>query len=72
MYNEFSTANIQVDKDFSAKLSGYGCAGQTPEAETSNNSAVSINEFSELQTLKSLRFLTQVCVLLSRRLRISL
>ncbi|KAG2272526.1 hypothetical protein Bca52824_067081 [Brassica carinata] len=25
MYNEFSTANIQVDKDFSAKLSGYGC-----------------------------------------------
>ncbi|KAG7027533.1 putative serine/threonine-protein kinase PIX7, partial [Cucurbita argyrosperma subsp. argyrosperma] len=23
MYNEFSTANIQIDKDFSAKLSGY-------------------------------------------------
>ncbi|KAE8718589.1 Detected protein of confused Function [Hibiscus syriacus] len=25
MYNEFSTANIQIDKDFSAKLSGWLC-----------------------------------------------
>ncbi|KAH1089445.1 hypothetical protein J1N35_016702 [Gossypium stocksii] len=33
MYNEFSTANIQIDKDFSAKLSGYGCVGHIPEAE---------------------------------------
>ena len=43
MYNEFSTANIQIDKDFSAKLSGYGCVGQvpTPETEISNNSVVS-------------------------------
>ncbi|KAG2245832.1 hypothetical protein Bca52824_085460 [Brassica carinata] len=41
MYNEFSTANIQVDKDFSAKLSGYGCVGNTPpETETSNSSAL--------------------------------
>ncbi|ESQ49198.1 hypothetical protein EUTSA_v10020426mg [Eutrema salsugineum] len=40
MYNEFSTANIQVDKDFSAKLSGYGCVGHAPETETSNNSAL--------------------------------
>ncbi|XP_010486422.1 PREDICTED: probable receptor-like protein kinase At3g55450 [Camelina sativa] len=40
MYNEFSTANIQVDKDFSAKLSGYGCAGHAPETETSNSSAL--------------------------------
>ena len=43
MYNEFSTANIQIDKDFSAKLSGYGCVGQIPTTETeiSNNSVVS-------------------------------
>ncbi|EOA30248.1 hypothetical protein CARUB_v10013369mg [Capsella rubella] len=40
MYNEFSTASIQVDKDFSAKLSGYGCAGNVPETETSNSSAL--------------------------------
>ncbi|KAL9677695.1 hypothetical protein QQ045_005929 [Rhodiola kirilowii] len=39
MYTEFSTANIQVDKDFSAKLSGYGCAGHIPEAEIANGSA---------------------------------
>ncbi|KAI4324532.1 hypothetical protein MLD38_030015 [Melastoma candidum] len=38
MFNEFSTANIQIDKDFSAKLSGYGCAGQIPESETSCSS----------------------------------
>lgn len=41
MYNEFSTTNIQIDKDFSAKLSGYGCVGHIPEAEISNNSVVS-------------------------------
>lgn len=41
MYNEFSTANIQIDKDFSAKLSGYGCVGHIPELEISNNSVVS-------------------------------
>ncbi|OMO64585.1 hypothetical protein CCACVL1_21660 [Corchorus capsularis] len=41
MYNEFSTANIQIDKDFSAKLSGYGCVGHIPETEEiSSNSAV--------------------------------
>ncbi|KAK4748181.1 hypothetical protein SAY87_014767 [Trapa incisa] len=38
MYNEFSTANIQIDKDFSAKLSGYGCAGHIPDVDISNNS----------------------------------
>jgi hypothetical protein len=38
MYNEFSTANIQIDKDFSAKLSGYGCVGHIPESEMSNGS----------------------------------
>ncbi|KAK4253397.1 hypothetical protein QN277_010715 [Acacia crassicarpa] len=38
MYNEFSTANIQIDKDFSAKLSGYGCVGHIPEEEVSSNS----------------------------------
>jgi hypothetical protein len=41
MYNEFSTANIQIDKDFSAKLSGYGCVGHILEMEISNNSVVS-------------------------------
>lgn len=40
MYNEFSTATIQVDKDFSAKLSGYGCVSHVPESETSNSSAL--------------------------------
>ena len=41
MYNEFSTANIQIDKDFSAKLSGYGCVGQLPEEEIPSSSSVS-------------------------------
>ncbi|KAK1270604.1 putative receptor-like protein kinase [Acorus gramineus] len=35
MYYEFSTSNIQIDKDFSAKLSGYGCVGSNPEVEIS-------------------------------------
>ncbi|XP_041024835.1 probable serine/threonine-protein kinase PBL1 isoform X1 [Juglans microcarpa x Juglans regia] len=39
MYSEFSTANIQIDKDFSAKLSGYGCVGQIPEMEIPNNTS---------------------------------
>ncbi|BFG36586.1 hypothetical protein CerSpe_228600 [Prunus speciosa] len=43
MYNEFSTANIQIDKDFSAKLSGYGCVSHIPEAEISNNSVAVAN-----------------------------
>ncbi|KAM7265519.1 hypothetical protein ACFE04_003202 [Oxalis oulophora] len=38
MYGEFSTANIQIDKDFSAKLSGYGCVAHIPESEMSNGS----------------------------------
>lgn len=42
MYGEFSTANIQVDKDFNAKLSGYGCVGHIPpQEEISTNSSVS-------------------------------
>uniref|UniRef100_A0A7N2M522 Protein kinase domain-containing protein n=2 Tax=Quercus lobata TaxID=97700 RepID=A0A7N2M522_QUELO len=43
MYNEFSTSNIQIDKDFSAKLSGYGCVGHIPEMEISNNSVAVAN-----------------------------
>ncbi|KAJ6993115.1 hypothetical protein NC653_016296 [Populus alba x Populus x berolinensis] len=43
MYNEFSTANIQIDKDFSAKLSGYGCVGHIPETEISNSSVAAAN-----------------------------
>lgn len=46
MYNEFSTANIQIDKDFSAKLSGYGCAGHIPETDISNSSVVSVTRSS--------------------------
>uniref|UniRef100_A0A7N0V0F5 Protein kinase domain-containing protein n=1 Tax=Kalanchoe fedtschenkoi TaxID=63787 RepID=A0A7N0V0F5_KALFE len=42
MYTEFSTVNIQIDKDFSGKLSGYGCVGHIPEAEISNGSVASL------------------------------
>lgn len=41
MFHEFSTANIQIDKDFSAKLSGYGCITNIQETEISCNSVVS-------------------------------
>ncbi|WOL16632.1 putative receptor-like protein kinase [Canna indica] len=43
MYYEFSTSNIQVDKDFSAKLSEYGCASYNPEADISSSSIASAN-----------------------------
>lgn len=43
MFHEFSTANIQVDKDFSAKLSGYGCMSYNPEADVLNTSAATAN-----------------------------
>ncbi|GAV67294.1 Pkinase_Tyr domain-containing protein [Cephalotus follicularis] len=43
MYNEFSTASIQIDKDFSAKLSGYGCIGHIPEPEISSGSVAVAN-----------------------------
>ncbi|XP_042401044.1 probable serine/threonine-protein kinase PBL15 [Zingiber officinale] len=44
MYHEFSTSNIQVDKDFSAKLSGYGCVGYyNPDTSISNSSIASGN-----------------------------
>lgn len=39
MYNEFSAVNIQIDKDFSAKLSGYGCVGLLPETDLSDTSS---------------------------------
>ncbi|XP_021766733.1 probable serine/threonine-protein kinase PBL1 [Chenopodium quinoa] len=39
MYNEFTAVNIQIDKDFSAKLSGYGCVGLLPETDISNTSS---------------------------------
>ncbi|CAI9779176.1 unnamed protein product [Fraxinus pennsylvanica] len=38
MFHEFSTANMQIDKDFSAKLSGYGCISHIPETDISNTS----------------------------------
>ncbi|KAL6568753.1 hypothetical protein OROHE_004437 [Orobanche hederae] len=37
MFHDFSTANIQIDKDFSAKLSGYGCISHIPAAEISSS-----------------------------------
>ncbi|KAH9622144.1 hypothetical protein KSS87_008452 [Heliosperma pusillum] len=43
MYNEFSAVNIQIDKDFSAKLSGYGCVGLLPEADLCNAPTASGN-----------------------------
>ncbi|XP_073009258.1 probable serine/threonine-protein kinase PBL1 [Typha latifolia] len=43
MYNEFSTSNIQVDKDFSAKLSGYGCVVYNTDAEICNASTATAN-----------------------------
>ncbi|KAL6954511.1 hypothetical protein U1Q18_008648 [Sarracenia purpurea var. burkii] len=43
MFNEFSAANIQIDKDFSAKLSGYGCITHIPEIEISNSSVALAN-----------------------------
>ncbi|XXG39987.1 hypothetical protein AAC387_Pa01g0811 [Persea americana] len=43
MYNEFSSTNIQIDKDFSAKLSGYGCVGHNPDTEFTNTSAAIAN-----------------------------
>nr|XP_043635832.1 probable serine/threonine-protein kinase PBL1 [Erigeron canadensis] len=43
MFHEFSTANIQIDKDFSAKLSGYGCISHIPEADIPNNSPAMAN-----------------------------
>ncbi|KAK4796296.1 hypothetical protein SAY86_028622 [Trapa natans] len=45
MYNEFSTSNIQIDKDFSAKLSGYGCKGHPPGADISNSSTRDVWSF---------------------------
>ncbi|KAK8921221.1 putative receptor-like protein kinase [Platanthera zijinensis] len=35
MYSDFSSTNIQVSKDFSAKLSGYGCVDHNLENEYS-------------------------------------
>ncbi|XP_072997615.1 probable serine/threonine-protein kinase PBL1 [Typha latifolia] len=43
MYNEFSASNIQLDKDFTPKLSGYGCASYHMEADISNTSMVTAN-----------------------------
>lgn len=43
MFHEFSTANIQIDKDFSGKLSGYGCISHMPETDISNSSVAGAN-----------------------------
>ncbi|KAL5073153.1 hypothetical protein RYX36_012137, partial [Vicia faba] len=34
-----SVAKIQIDKDFSAKLSGYSCIGHIPEEEILSSSS---------------------------------
>ncbi|KAI5663142.1 hypothetical protein M9H77_22465 [Catharanthus roseus] len=46
MFHEFSTANIQIDKDFSAKLSGYGCISHIPEADISCSSSAALGNLS--------------------------
>ncbi|XP_058772717.1 cellulose synthase-like protein D2 [Vicia villosa] len=43
MYNDFSAANIQIDIDFNAKLSGYGFVGHIAEEAFSRSSAVAGN-----------------------------
>lgn len=43
MYSEFSTANIQVDKDFSAKLSGYGCVSYNPDADIASSATANLS-----------------------------
>ncbi|KAK4478398.1 hypothetical protein RD792_013867 [Penstemon davidsonii] len=43
MFHDFSTANIQIDKDFSAKLSGYGCISHIPEADIACSSVAVAN-----------------------------
>ncbi|KAG5535115.1 hypothetical protein RHGRI_023035 [Rhododendron griersonianum] len=43
MFNEFSNANIQIDKDFSAKFIGYGCINHIPETEIRNSSVALAN-----------------------------
>ncbi|GER55718.1 elongation factor P [Striga asiatica] len=43
MFHDFSTSNIQIDKDFSAKLSGYGCIGHIPETDISSSSVAVAN-----------------------------
>ncbi|KAL8038953.1 hypothetical protein ABFX02_10G003800 [Erythranthe guttata] len=43
MFHEFSTANVQIDKDFSAKLSGYGCISHIPEKDISSSSVAVAN-----------------------------
>ncbi|KAF6143061.1 hypothetical protein GIB67_041129 [Kingdonia uniflora] len=47
MYNEFSTSNIQIDKEFSGKLSGYGCVSHNPEAEILSTSPAVANLSAE-------------------------
>ncbi|KAL5684023.1 hypothetical protein ACJX0J_010408, partial [Zea mays] len=50
IYNEFSTLNIQIDKGFTAKLSGYGCVGFNTE-EISNAHVVCSSNHS-VETLE--------------------
>ncbi|KAE8698030.1 B3 domain-containing transcription repressor VAL2-like isoform X1 [Hibiscus syriacus] len=50
MYNEFSTANIHIDKDFSAKLSGYGCVGHILETEDISGNSLAVANLSNLDS----------------------
>ncbi|XP_019162728.1 PREDICTED: probable serine/threonine-protein kinase NAK [Ipomoea nil] len=47
MFHEFSAGNIQIDKDFSAKLSGYGCITHIQETDISCSSAAIANLSAE-------------------------
>lgn len=42
MYSDFSSSNIQIDRDYTAKLSGHGGVSSKLELDSSNASAVSL------------------------------
>ena len=42
MFSDFSTRNIQIDSDYTAKLTGYGCVSPRLDLDISNNPTVSL------------------------------
>ncbi|KAL1804590.1 hypothetical protein ACET3Z_027658 [Daucus carota] len=49
MFHDFSTENIQIDKDYSAKLSGYGCVSHISEIDLFSNSVAPTSLLVEVQ-----------------------
>nr|XP_027186451.1 probable serine/threonine-protein kinase PBL1 [Cicer arietinum] len=43
MYNDFSAVHIQIDKDFNAKLTGYGFVGHIADEDISSSSSAAAN-----------------------------